>query len=94
MKNKSGHKLCDTAKDLVCLNSYINIIDNRQVIIENCRQISECNDVLVKVLTGSFQVEIWGSGLSLNTFTTESVEICGTVETVSITSRRKREKQL
>lgn len=81
------------AKELMCLNSYINILDNKKVIIENCKQIIECNEVMARIMTGSFQVEIWGKDLSLSNYCSESIEVCGTIESVALTSRRIKERE-
>lgn len=87
-------KFTGKAKEFMCLNSYINILDNKKVIIENCKQILECNEVLARVATGSFQVEIWGHGLSLSNYCTDSVEVTGVVESVALTSRRLKEREV
>lgn len=80
-------------RELSYLSSYINIIDNNAAVIENCKQIIECNEVMAKVLTGSFEVEIWGSGLALSNYCTESVEIRGRIESVKLVSRKVRERE-
>lgn len=92
-KNIPQMKFAGKAKEFMCLNSYINILDNNKVIVENCKQILECNEVLAKVLTGSFQIEIWGNNLSLSNYCFECVEVCGVIETVSLTSRRLKERE-
>ncbi len=51
-------------KELTALSSYISITDDRAAVIENCKQIVECSEIMAKVLTGSFEIEIWGSGRS------------------------------
>lgn len=75
------------AKEAMYLNSYISIIDNERVIIENCKTILECNDMLVRIITKEFEVEIWGSELSITNYATVSVEVCGTISSVSLQKR-------
>ena len=62
-------------KELTALSSYISITDDRAAVIENCKQIVECSEIMAKVLTGSFEIEIWGSGLTMSNFCSDSVEI-------------------
>lgn len=80
-------------KELLYLNSYINIMDNKACIIENCKQIIECNEIMAKVLTGSFEVEIWGQNLQLTNYCTECVEVRGTIQSVNLTSRKIKERE-
>lgn len=72
------------AKETFCLNSHITIMDDQCAIIENCKQILECNEILAKVLTHKFEVEIWGENLTLSNFCTESVEVKGKIKSVNL----------
>lgn len=78
-------------KELLYLRSYIRIADNNSALVENCRQICECTDVCVRVLTGDFEIEIWGSGLKLSNYSENCVEIKGCIEQVKLTSKRIKE---
>ena len=80
-------------KELVNLGSYINITENKSAVIENCKQIEECTDICAKVRTGSFEVEIWGNGLTMSNYSEECVEIRGIIEQVKLVSRRLRESE-
>ena len=62
-KTDAKSKIIGKTKEFMSLNSHITILDNRAAIIENCKQILECNEVLARILTGSFEVEIWGKDL-------------------------------
>ena len=77
-------------KELTALSSYISITDDRAAVIENCKQIVE---IMAKVLTGSFEIEIWGSGLTMSNFCSDSVEIRGKIESVKLVSRSIRERE-
>lgn len=79
------------AKEIVCLNSHITILDNIAVIIENCKQIIECNEILAKVQTGKFEVEVWGTDLTLSNFCSECVEIRGRISSINLISRKTKE---
>ena len=74
-------------KETFCLNSHITIIDDAVAVIENCKQILECNEILAKVLTHRFEVEIWGENLKLSNFCTESVEIRGKIKSINLTAK-------
>ena len=72
-------------KELTALSSYISITDDRAAVIENCKQIVECSEIMAKVLT-------WGSGLTMSNFCSDSVEIRGKIESVKLVSRSIRER--
>lgn len=90
---KPKFRFAGKVKQLLCLNDYINICDNNLVIIENCKKILDCNEVMARVMTTNFQVEIWGSNLSLSNYCSECVEVNGVVESVALTARSVKEKK-
>ena len=73
------------------LNSSINIIDNTQITIENCKNILECNDIIVRVLSAEFIIDVWGSDLTVTSFANRSVMVDGEISSVSL-NRRRNEK--
>ena len=79
-------------RELTSLSSYISITDDKTAVIENCRQIIECSEIMAKVLTSSFEIEIWGSGLTMSNFCTDAVEIKGKIESVKLVSRKLRDR--
>ena len=79
-------------KELTALSSYISITDDRAAVIENCKQIVECSEIMAKVLTGSFEIEVWGSGLTMSNFCSDSVEIRGKIESVKLVSKKYQER--
>ena len=81
------------AKELMYLQSYIKISDNTSALVENCKQICECTEVCVRLFTGSFEIELWGSGLTLNSYAENCVEIRGCIEQVVLNSRSRRRKK-
>ena len=85
-------KFTGKVKELMCLDSHITILDNKVALIENCKQIIECNNVLARVNTSDFTVEIWGNNLFLNSFSNNNVEVRGVIDTISLTSRSKKER--
>ncbi|MCR5022418.1 YabP/YqfC family sporulation protein [Ruminococcus sp.] len=77
-------------RELKCLRSYIQINDNTSALVENCRQICECTDVCVRILTSNFEVELWGNDLMLSSYSENSVKICGTIEQIRLISQKTR----
>ncbi|MBQ4095893.1 MAG: YabP/YqfC family sporulation protein [Oscillospiraceae bacterium] len=75
-------------KDAAFYSSYISITDNEKVILENCRSINECSDIMVNISTTENDIEIWGTGLTVTSYTNTSIEINGKINTVSISKRR------
>lgn len=90
-KNSEKIKHSGKAREFMCLNSHITILDDNVAIIENCKQIIECNEILAKILTGKFEIEVWGTNLSLSNYCTQSVEVRGKISSVNIISRKSKE---
>lgn len=84
--NKTNTRLgfAGKLKDLACLGSYVTIENDRSVLVENCRQICECSDIMAKVCAGDYFIEIWGNDLKMNEYTQDSVYIYGKVESIKI----------
>lgn len=72
------------------LNSHITIYDNRKVVIEKCRQIIECNEILSRVITPNYEIEVWGNDLKMSNYCTQSVEVTGTIQTININVKKER----
>ncbi len=68
--------------------SYITITSDSRVMIEGCRQIIDCSDVMARVLTRRFIVEIWGSGLHADSFSNGSVAVSGRITQVTLERKR------
>lgn len=87
--DKLNHK--GRAKEIMCLNSHITILDNSVAVIENCKQIIECNEIMTKVMTRNFEIEVWGTDLSLSNFCSDCVEVRGKINSINIMSRKSKE---
>lgn len=79
-------------RELACMSSHISILDNTVAVIENCKQILECNEILVKIQTGRFEIEVWGTGLMLSNYCSESIEIRGRISSVNLIVRKDKER--
>lgn len=75
-------------REMLCLGSYISIIDDCKVLVENCRSITECNDIMVRVTTKENDVEVWGTGLKVTNYTNTSIAIEGTISSVNVARKR------
>ena len=84
--NKTNTRLgfAGKLKDLACLGSYVTIENDRSVLVENCRQICECSDIMAKVCAGDYFIEVWGNDLKMSEYTQDSVYIYGKVESIKI----------
>ena len=69
--------------------SYMTITSDRNVMIEGCRQITECSDILARIATRQFTVEIWGSDLTVDSFSNSSVRVSGRIASLSLEKRRR-----
>ncbi|SDB46522.1 YabP family protein [Ruminococcaceae bacterium FB2012] len=78
-------KLADAAGGF----SYITITSDKSVMIEGCRQIIECSEILARIATRQFTVEIWGSGLTVDSFSNSSVRVSGRIGSLSLEKRRR-----
>ncbi len=79
-------------KDLAYIGSYITITDNRSVLVENCKQICECSDIMAKVGSGDYYVEVWGKDLKMSNYTQDSVLIDGVIDSIRLISKSFRER--
>lgn len=77
-------------REMLCLNSYISIIDDSSVLVENCRSINECNEIMVRVSTKENDVEIWGSELKVTNYTNTSMLVEGRINSVNVTRKSSR----
>ena len=91
MNTKEATKIKNNLREIACINSHITVLDNTVAVIENCKQILECNEILAKIQTGKFEVEVWGSGLMLSNYCSEYIEIRGKISSINIHTRKDRE---
>ena len=80
-------------KDLASLSSIVTVSSDRSVLIENCRQICECSDIMAKVSAADYYIEVWGKDLKLSDYTQDSVMIQGDVESIKLISKTFRERR-
>lgn len=92
MKEKiiSKSEIRRKVKSALYINTNIVITDNRTVLIENCKHILECNDIMIKLVTADYNIEVWGNDLVISDFNTGNVVVNGTIASVSISVRAGR----
>ncbi len=71
--------------------SFISITNDSSVLIEGCKQILECSEVLARVVTRQYVIEIWGSDLKLSSFNNSSVNVKGRISSLSLERKRTGE---
>lgn len=82
--SKPSMKFHGNVREFLSLDTVITIADNRTAIVENCTAIEECNEILSRVKSREFEIEIWGQDLSVSNFKTKSVAVSGRIEKVVI----------
>lgn len=81
-------KLSDMARETFFMETGLHIAGNRELILENCRRIEECSDVLMRLISGDLCVQVWGSGLRAFDFKTGGLVIRGKIEQIELEERR------
>lgn len=82
--------LLNIFKQKLSLNSQISIIDNTQLLVENCKNVLEVNENLVRIYSSDFEIEVWGSNLSVSNYSCKAVKVNGKIITVEIKERGKK----
>ena len=67
---------------------YITISSDRSVLIESCTSILECNEILVRVRTSQFNIEVSGFDLKLDSYTNSSIEVSGIITGLALERRK------
>ena len=83
-------KLSGRADELLSPVSGIHIEGNRELVVENCRRIEECDEVFMQFISGHLRVQVWGSGLRAYDHSTGGLVIRGRIERVELAERRGR----
>jgi len=83
-------KLTDRAGEVLSPVSGIHIESNRELIVENCRRIEECDEVFMQFISGHLRVQVWGSGLRAYDHKTGGLVIRGRISRVELAERRRQ----
>ncbi len=83
-------KLTENTQRALFMEAGIHISGNRELILENCRRIEECSDVLMSLSCGRILVNVWGSDLRAFDYKTGGLVIRGKISRVELEERRGR----
>ena len=82
--------LAGTVREKLYLESNIHISGSSELIIDGCRRIEECNEVFMRLLSGSIYVNIHGYGLRAYDFRTGGLVVRGCIEKIEFEERSKK----
>ncbi len=71
------------------MDSHVLIKACKEVRIENCKRILECNEVLVRIRTSDSDVSVWGECLKLECYNENVITIFGEISSVEFEVRTK-----
>ncbi len=71
----------------VFYESIITVTGNREVVIENCTHVYECNEIMIRLRTPDGDVSIWGEGLITSSFREGIVKVTGKITSLEISER-------
>lgn len=82
--------LAELAREKLYLESNIHISGSNELVIDGCRRIEECNEVFMRLLSGSIYVNIHGCGLRAYDFRTGGLVVRGCIEKIEFEERSKK----
>ena len=71
-------------------NAQISIMDNSNMKIENCSNILECNENLVRLNACDFEVSVWGDSLVFSNYSSRTIIVHGNIQSVELIERSRR----
>lgn len=71
-------------KRFINMDTQIQITGDHEVLVECCKKILEYNDIMVKVRTWDMTIQIWGTNLSVNDFSSRGIYVCGKIQFVEL----------
>lgn len=84
------NKLTDKFNAAFFEEAGIHIAGNRELIVENCRRIEECSDVLMSLACGKLLIHIWGNNLRAFDYKTGGLVIRGKISQIELAERSRR----
>lgn len=78
-----------TVRSWVYLETYLHLSGNRELRVENCTQILEYHDSLVRLRTRDMTVEISGDALRVFDYNDSSVTVRGTITEIRLKEGKK-----
>ncbi|MBQ6945085.1 MAG: YabP/YqfC family sporulation protein [Ruminococcus sp.] len=84
------NKLTDKFNAAFFEEAGIHIAGNREIILENCRRIEECSDVLMSLACGKLLIHIWGNDLRAFDYKTGGLVIRGKIAQIELEERSRK----
>ncbi|MGN0632763.1 MAG: YabP/YqfC family sporulation protein [Oscillospiraceae bacterium] len=84
-----GFTYLGRADGLLPARSLICISGDKEVLIESCKSVIECNDIKCTLIAAGYTVDVWGTGLSVTSFANGNASVAGKIQSVSV-ERRSR----
>ncbi|MCC8192957.1 MAG: YabP/YqfC family sporulation protein [Ruminococcus sp.] len=69
-------------KEYIPITNDIVISDGNYMSIENFKSLSECSDILIGVRAKNYMINIWGSGLRVEFYSSNNIFIFGNFEKI------------
>lgn len=88
MDNKIIKKGREKGREFLYLNTIIQMKDNKEVIIENCKKIVEYNDIFLELKTSSLILRIWGQKLMIDDYKTSGLIVRGIIDSIEFINKR------
>ncbi len=82
MKNSYNKTISKFLKEKTYSNTYINLTDNTDIEIENCKKILEYDDIHIRLRTSTLNLCIWGENLKISDYNTAGIIIRGNVSSI------------
>ena len=80
----------EISRNLLGLETYLQLCGNRELKLENCRKVLEYNEIRIVVQTTELILEIWGRNLEADSRTPECRWIHGEIQSISLTPKGGR----
>lgn len=84
-QNTKKNKLLNafmSVKNEITTNSSIEVISNRSAVIQGTKGILEYNDDLIRISLDDFEVQFYGTKLTIQCLSQDSLEIKGTINRI------------
>ncbi len=82
-------KMLKNAEKAVYAEGYITVFGRREVSVENCRRVYECNEIMTRIKTADGIVTVWGEGLETSSYFDTTVKITGRISSIEFEEMRE-----
>ncbi|MEG0615558.1 MAG: YabP/YqfC family sporulation protein [Oscillospiraceae bacterium] len=84
-----AEKILQTTQKALYMNTNVVITDNKCVEIDNCKKILEYDNIYIKIQTVNMIIEVWGSDLSIENFSTDGIAVNGKINNVELSMKTR-----